>query len=813
MNTYPGLWKILQSQRIFYKEKPFATYRNSQLEFTELLQNVRLVAGFLHEATRRNLVAIHLENPLDALIGVLGSLVSGKAFWIVDSGILEQNLAIAQAQTFIFDASSYRHAIESQTSFKTDLDFSNPVEESALFCWTTSSGRLASPKITEHTYGSIVGDTLRQINANQITQTDAIDVISPIGFSGSLSSIFPALYSGASLHFLEDTASHSIFKFWQTKGITMSTLIPTTFRALVQFPFDFKELSLRFICLSGEAVKYDDLIRFKERFNKNCMLQVALASSETRAIAEFRFKPSYDLPLEKEISYNTFPEKPLTVVDEQGKPVPQGRKGFIAVTSKMIGSRYINQSGNFYPQQKGFHTFISADRGYILKNGQLVLDQNSREGLLKFKGEYIDLNRIERLILNLPNVYEVHCSLNYERTQLCLFVCSLCSDAELKDFLNKELNLKSYIICNASDPLPKTKSGKLDVKKLWESIEKPAVDVPEDHVLSCLHKSFPQMDDEDLKTGHFFLDLGGDSITAMLFVTQLSQLTGYHLEPSFVYQNSTYPELTEELKNYSSHALKRISDSRETAETILIIPPLYGGILNYSFLIEELKPHYTIYTLRYNVRNQNNYLSLGNIALNAAKYLNSISLSFSKVIGYSISGYLGYHITSQLDYKPHLILIDAPLYRIKNLRSKLKTDSSKIISKIGDFQNKSRRKELLNKAVKILKTHYLKTNVEESEKLPNSTGAFYDIIFKELFQNELKIPITTFPVSLFIATEQNMYQDYIEASYNWEDYSKNLIHKEFLKANHNSVLNTFNAEKIARHILHLNNLKNEPVNG
>ena len=78
MNTYPSLWTILQTQGIFYKEKPFATFQNSILEFTELQQKVYAVAGYLDKITNHSVVAVYLENPFDALVGLIGTLVSGK---------------------------------------------------------------------------------------------------------------------------------------------------------------------------------------------------------------------------------------------------------------------------------------------------------------------------------------------------------------------------------------------------------------------------------------------------------------------------------------------------------------------------------------------------------------------------------------------------------------------------------------------------------------------------------------------------------------------------------------------------------------
>lgn len=44
---YPNIWKILQSNATKYPSKTFATFRNDELKFDDMLIKVKLIVSYL----------------------------------------------------------------------------------------------------------------------------------------------------------------------------------------------------------------------------------------------------------------------------------------------------------------------------------------------------------------------------------------------------------------------------------------------------------------------------------------------------------------------------------------------------------------------------------------------------------------------------------------------------------------------------------------------------------------------------------------------------------------------------------------------
>lgn len=753
------------------------------------------MASYLRNKVPERVVAVCQNHPFHTIISLLGVLVSGKAFWIVSDEIFKLRPSSVSSDVFLLNDDLFQKAlVSSQWSCEiADVPGTLP------FCWTTSSGSLATPRITEYSYYSIMEDTARQVESHGVTDQDRLDVISSLSFSASLSSIFPALLAGASLHIKKPTKDLSdIYDFWRKEEITMTTLIPSVFRALLKLPLDLNDLKIRFICISGEHISPDDFNRFRERFGRNVVFQAALASSETRLIGEFIATPDHPYLDGESLVYDPVPGKALCILDKNGDAVEPGSVGLISVISKMIGSGYVNSDRSFRELSDGNRMFVSDDKGVLGVDGKLkVVKDDTR--IRKYRGEYLDLDMLEHKLLDHPQILECYTDMSGYAQALHIYIHSLLPPDKARSEIKAIIGSIPFQLHQLRGGLPKLYSGKVDRQALTllakeEDEVSPLMEENTTLLHSVWKKLFPH--ENNFIGKHFFDNMGGDSMTAVEFSVVASKIFGKHISTNTVYQYPVFEALADHLTDFQSVRVELISKASEDAKNILIFSWLNGQIERYRGFLKELKGGYNFYTIKYPIEENGEYLSTEEICLRCADFLESQPLTFHLFVGYSYPGLLTY--TTAVIYKKvkNVMLVDTPTYRkvpfTKGMFKEAKRGGRYLYRYLFNMQKLKRGADLF---VKVIRERSVTAEITPGEASDRQMS-YHEGFEHKVIAGKPRIPQSDFQLGVLIASDQSMFTYRIEPDFSWEKYNSNLLFKDTVEGDHMSIMHDENVHRV-----------------
>lgn len=780
---YPNLWRYLQKQAACYNHKPFATYGQSELSFDRLTIHVRRLSVFFDEHTDRPVIGVNLTDPLQSITSILATLVSGRAFWTTNPELLEKTGRNVLKEVFILDQEHFDKALSSdEQAFKFREDFTPETP----FCWATSSGSLATPKITEHSYYSLMEDTLRQVKTHGIRPNDRIDIISSLSFSASLSSLFPALLGGAFLHIYDNSALSitGIYHFWKSERITMTTIIPTMFRPLLNYQYDFSQLEIRFVCIGGEPVYPNDIALFQRKFPKTSLLQIAIASSEARSIAEYITGTEDTIP-KAGITYNPVTEKELSVVDENGEPVSAGETGRIAITSKVIGTRYIQGPDNFQKAQDGRYTFISDDLGSLDENGQLTLHRAERSRL-KLKGEFIDLSGLEQQLLKAEGIEDCHLHISDRGAVLSVIVQSLLEKPRVRKLVSGILRTDAFRLYVLRQHLPKTHSGKLDFALLRTLVRSDRGLEYSDRDL-IYYEQWKQVfpSESDFEGKHFFNDLGGDSITAATLATMLCQALDVKTEPNAIYLYPQFEELSNYLKNARPYQLKPLGEYDRSKSNVLFFPSLNGVHAHFLPVVDLLRENYNCFLIQHPPGSGKRYESPNLMGQKCAQMLEASSYEFSCFVGHSFSGYLAYYTAHHMLSSVGVLMLDTHTYKTFGRNRKRLANMLRAAQVLYQHATNREKLRFLMQRRKLSASR-LSTPKRSTQGSPMQVN--YNDFFRAFAQTKEKLPLTDFPLGIFRATNAANIRYQLEYDFRWDRHNTNIKLNEVLAGEHESLL-------------------------
>lgn len=793
MNAYPNLWQVLLKKSVAYKDKGIVYYGNDSLSYSRLMGEVRNFSNFLENETSQNVVGINVSDPINGIIVMISALVAGKAFWFTNNELLNTLDAEVFDSVFHVNDKIYNEGIAKGIKKNVRTRLSKVFSNHHPFCWTTSSGSMSVPKITEHSYQSIIEDTYRQIRSHSITEDDRIDLLSTTSFSASLASIFPVIFSGASLHIKPVNSNvPDIYDFWLKEKITMTTLVPTVFRSICSLSKDFKKLSLRFVCLGGERVVKSDLILAQDNFNPNVKFQVALASSECRSIADFIYYPTQPLPESDSIPYSIIEDKHVYIVDDNNKRVAPNNEGKLIVESKIIGTKYINTSGSFELLDDGNYRFVSDDSGKIDQDGFLYVSSKYQRKI-KIKGQYVDLDFVENQVSRLNGIDDCFATKYDEFEDVFLFVVSKFNKEKIQKLIADNLGFKGLHIDILRNELPKTSSGKLHAELLKKRIITDKRLTDNDNYYSTWKQIFPS--ENNFENKHFFDDLGGDSIQALMLINELSLLYKTEIQPNLIYRFPVYNDLSKNLLTTRPLDLLKLNSCPKPLGNILIFSWVNGRNI-FGPLIESWKDKYCFYVIIYPIKQNSNYLTSKEIGQNCAAFLQNHNAEFCCFIGHSYAGLLTYYTAFYLDYKFGVALFDTPTYQKRKL---LVGPQSRLFGKLKRsvkvLVSPTRIKLFL---LKVLKNATLKPNETDIKTKTKESLTFdpYSDFFNNVTSKSQVIPNTKFPMGLFVAQVQSSFGIKIAPDFKWNKYNTNVIFKKKLPGNHMSILDERNIKVI-----------------
>jgi amino acid adenylation domain-containing protein len=438
-----------------------------------------------------------------------------------------------------------------------------------------TSGSTGQPKGVIHTHRSLSHNVLRQTNGRHLCPSDRVVLLASYSYVAAASNVFGALLNGAMLlpFNLKEEGLAPLAAWLAREDISIFHTVPTIFRHFVatlsgsqRFP------QLRLIRLGGEAVDNRDLEIFRKHFDPNCLLHVAMSSSEAGMILECFFDHQTPTPA-KAIPVG-YPVEGVDVLllDDQGRTVEGAGEGEIAVKSRYLCPGYWRRpeltSEVFLADPDGGdrRTYLTRDLGQRLPDGCFV-HLGRKDSQVKIQGHRVEISEIELALLALPEMREaVVVSREDDRHGKYLVAyCVPASDPaptvpELTGHLKERLPVHmvpwSFVMLDALPLLP---NGKVDRRALPGPPDK-LLELSSQFVAPCtaLEKVLAQIWAQVLKRDKVgarddFLNLGGDSLLAAQIVSRIRDALSVQLPVSSFFKASSLAELAAALLQASGN--------------------------------------------------------------------------------------------------------------------------------------------------------------------------------------------------------------------------------------------------------------------
>lgn len=658
-----------------------------------ILEAVEAAAYFQNIGFKNQYIGIALQDKIEEVVCTLAVLLSGNAFFLIphhNRGDFQKHVPLALLLT---DLSEFRSLdvktiswkeIKSGTEFPlkpwwTDGEFnlSNP------FCIYATSGSTASAKYVLHDYRSILEDTERQIEENQIHSGDKIDFLFAASFSSSLASIFPSFFAGACLviYDLQESNLSGITQFWAKHRVTFTTITSSAFRAICRiYEGRLAEFTgtIRFLCLGGEAILPSDLELVQRYFRPDLTVQMAYASTETRTIASIKHYPSQG---NIAVLHDGFPvrKKELRLVDESGQPCQEGQTGEVEVHSNFISLGYlVNGQLQLHPSIDEKRIYRTGDQARWMPDGGLqLLGRNQSQ--VKLNGVFVDLNKLEvEISQKLPKpiplklfVFRVGKGMEY----LAAFLETGSSDQILNEEefvtgISLTVMPRQWIFL-AHFPL--NSHGKIDKRALEQQanrqIERNFQSQIQDPLLRLVYGTWVEelgkaslgLDDD------YFADLGGSSLSAELILGDLSQKLERNLPSQLINTHRTINKLAQYIRLEQSSEfpiLEWISQRASSNKSYKLIFLEVGHFDSFQEILDSLERMENIerLVLRYDLYQILQGQSAAQQILQLVEKLRTLERFI--VVGISFNGWLAAKIAERLGCP--VILLDSPCYLGQN---------------------------------------------------------------------------------------------------------------------------------------------------
>ena len=303
-------------------------------------------------------VALLFDHGAEVVAAILGGLKAGKfsvlldpshpperlRHLLADSGarlIVADSRGLALGQTLSAEPGGIL-AFDGGAEDVPDTNVDVSVSPDALAMIIYTSGSTGRPKGVMHTHRNVLADVRHQ-TALGIGVHDRSVWHTSGGFAGSMRTILGALLNGAALYAF-DTRRQGFAQLadWlQHHQITIFRTVPTTFRTFMAtlsgglvFP------SVRIVSMGGEPLFRADVESFNRHFPPHCVLVHPFGPTECMLVCWNVIPHGAPIAGHKVPIGRTLPDMTVLLLDEAGRPVPDGEVGEIVVKSRYLSPGY-----------------------------------------------------------------------------------------------------------------------------------------------------------------------------------------------------------------------------------------------------------------------------------------------------------------------------------------------------------------------------------------------------------------------------------------------------------------------------------------
>jgi amino acid adenylation domain-containing protein len=529
----------------------------------------RLAARLRQLGTKRDsLVGIHLDRSYELIVAILAILKADGAYLPLDLACPEDRLKFmvddSSVKVVLTDvARAPRFGAFGGTLIRLDEEEAALAKESAENAPSTAGEEnIAYVIYTSGSTGTPKGVLVTHENvARLFTATEAWFRFGPAdvwtmfhscAFDFSVWEVFGALLYGGTLVMVPYETSRTpdaFFELLTREKVTVLNQTPSAFRQLVQAALrtSAAETSLRFVIFGGEALEFQSLLPWFERFGDK-QPQCVNMYGITETTVHVTYRPISRQDVEARSGSNigvAIPDLQIYLVNEGGKRVGSMEPGEILVGGRGVAAGYLNRPdltkqrfiANEFEPEKSARLYRTGDLARWLANGDLeYLGRIDHQ--VKIRGFRIELDEINATLARYPAVRESAVIARAGEDGEPRLLAYLIVDPKASptvEALRAHLiaTLPAYMVPTAyvfMESFPLTINGKLDRDQLpAPGTNRPNLaatfTAPQDDLEESIAKVWReilQVDEVGVNDNYF--DLGGDSLSAMKMMAGVEQV-------------------------------------------------------------------------------------------------------------------------------------------------------------------------------------------------------------------------------------------------------------------------------------------------
>ena len=372
---------------------------NSDLNNTQFLDAVERTAEVLRDrgVATGDVVAVKLPNTLEFVVSLFAAWRLGAAVTPVNPALSPQEvsyqLADAGAKVLIADELHQCDPAQADTMRRGDASL-------ALLIYT--SGTTGRPKGVMLDHANLNAMCRSVIEGFKLTRDDHSLLILPLfHVNGIVVGTLSPLLAGGRATVAGRFDPKTFFAALEQSRATYFSAVPTIYTMLCGLPDDLQPdtSSVRFAVCGAAPASVELLERFESRFAipiiEGYGLSEGTCASAVNPLNGPRKPGTVGLPL---------PGQTIQIVDEAGRPVPDGEAGEVVIKGANVMRGYLNR-----PEETAktvvdgwLHT---GDIGRFDEDGYLVLVDRAKDMIIR-GGENIYPREIEEVVHHLPQIAE-----------------------------------------------------------------------------------------------------------------------------------------------------------------------------------------------------------------------------------------------------------------------------------------------------------------------------------------------------------------------------------------------------------------------
>lgn len=545
---------------------------------TALAYRLRCLPGFAPE----DRVGLLLPRDRSLPIAMLGTILASGAFLPLDPSWPGERLA------FILEDAGCRALITSQGMPEPDwagprLDVRGPESMATAPPWKAddrpapdslayviyTSGSTGRPKGVMMEHGPLanlvtsVRDILYRDGGADYGET----LTAPVVFDVAMQQILSALTGACCLHILPDAVRRDpamLLDYVERHRIAQINVVVSHLGLLLENGLAQTAPWLRRIVTGGEPLPLQLVRRLfaDAKFERLALVNMYGPAENCVDSTYFVITAGTAAALDRIPLGRPLPGTEVFIVDEGGNPAPQDVVGEICLTGTSLARGYLNRpdatARAFFRNSDfgGGRVYRTGDLGCLRENGLLEF-RGRLDNQVKIAGQRVEIEEIEEQLRSIDGVRDATVVYRQHSHGGCLTAFIAAATPPTPSHLRIEAGrrLPAYMVPGAficaGPSLPLNHNGKVDRAALAASLPavKPANDTVAARTVAELWHRLLGRDEPNAG----FLDLGGDSITAIRLVAGLRSRFGSEISLETVLANITLAELEREVTLGARH--------------------------------------------------------------------------------------------------------------------------------------------------------------------------------------------------------------------------------------------------------------------